>query len=469
MIRRVRLSRRTLLRGIGTTVALPFLDAMNPAFSAAPSRLGNQIPVRMAFSYVPNGIIMEDWTPAAAGALKALPSILEPISEFRDDVMLLSGLTHNNGRALGDGPGDHARAAASFLTGVHPKKTDGADIRNGVSVDQVAAELLGGRTRFASIELGVEHGRLAGNCDSGYSCAYSNSISWRSETTPMPPEVNPRLVFERLFGRPGDSDDPVARAKRKIYEKSILDFVQHDTRKLQSELGPTDRRKLDEYLTGVREIEKRIEAGEASAAQTNALNGSSVRGPRRFRRARQVDVRLASRRFPDGSNPHRDLHVWPGKEAIVPTVRSAFPGGHHGLTHHRNDEEKIRKISKINRYHMELFSYFLKRLDSIQEGDGTLLDHSMVLYGSGLADGNKHTHHDLPVPRRRPRCGRAPPRSSPALRHRDADGEPLPHPARPHGRASRDDRRLDRPPRTPHGYLIEALPLLLWMISGECV
>jgi len=396
MIRRVQLSRRTLLRGIGTTIALPFLDAMNPAFSAAPSRLGNQIPVRMAFSYVPNGIIMEDWTPEAAGALKVLPSILEPISEFHNDVMLLSGLTHNNGRALGDGPGDHARAAASFLTGVHPKKTDGADIRNGISVDQVAADLVGGRTRFASIELGVEHGRLAGNCDSGYSCAYSNSISWRSETTPMPPEVNPRLVFERLFGRPGDSDDPVARAKRKRYEKSILDFVQHDTRKLQSELGPTDRRKLDEYLTGVREIEKRIEAGEASAAQITPSMDRPSGVPVDFAEHAKLMFDLQVVAFQ--TDQTRIATFMLAREGSNRTYREiGVPGGHHGLTHHRNDEEKIRKISKINRYHMELFSYFLKRLDSIQEGDGTLLDHSMVIYGSGLADGNKHTHHDLPV------------------------------------------------------------------------
>ena len=396
MIRRVQLSRRTLLRGIGTAVALPFLDAMNPAFSASPSRLGKQIPARLAFTYVPNGIIMEDWTPATAGDLKELPSILEPISEFRDDVMLLSGLTHNNGRALGDGPGDHARAAASFLTGVHPKKTDGADILNGISVDQVAAELIGGRTRFASIELGVEHGRLAGNCDSGYSCAYSNSISWRSETTPMPPEVNPRLVFERLFGRPGDSDDPVARAKRKRYEKSILDFVQQDTRKLQLELGPTDRRKLDEYLTGVREIEKRIEASEASAAQTTPSMDRPFGVPVDFVEHAKLMFDLQVVAFQTDQTRIATFMI--AREGSNRTYREiGVPGAHHGLTHHRNDEEKIRQISKINRYHMELFSYFLKRLDSIPEGDGTLLDHSMVVYGSGLADGNKHTHHDLPV------------------------------------------------------------------------
>ncbi len=396
MIRRVQLSRRTLLRGIGATVALPFLDAMKPAFSASPSRLDNRIPVRLAFSYVPNGIIMEDWTPATAGALRELPSVLEPISEFRDDVMLLTGLTHNNGRALGDGPGDHARAAASFLTGIHPKKTDGADILNGISVDQVAAELVGGRTRFASIELGTEHGRLAGNCDSGYSCAYSNSISWRSETTPMPPEINPRLVFERLFGRPGGSDDPVERAKRKRYEKSILDFVQQDTRKLQSELGPTDRRKLDEYLTGVREIEKRIEASEASAAQTTPSMDRPFGVPVDFAEHAKLMFDLQVVAFQTDQTRIATFMI--AREGSNRTYREiGVPGAHHGLTHHRNDEEKIRQISKINRYHMELFSYFLKRLDSIPDGDGTLLDHSMVVYGSGLADGNKHTHHDLPV------------------------------------------------------------------------
>lgn len=390
------LSRRTLLRGMGTAVALPFLDAMRPAFAASSRRLSTEAPVRIAFSYVPNGIIMEDWTPSAEGALGKLPKVLEPVAKFRDDVMVMSGLTHNNGRALGDGPGDHARAAASFLTGVHPKKTDGADIQNGISVDQVAAGLLGDRTRFASLELGTEHGRLAGNCDSGYSCAYSNSISWRSETTPMPPEVNPRLVFERLFGRPGSSDDPVARAKRKRYDKSILDFVREDTRQLQSDLGPTDQRKLDEYLTGVREIEKRIAATEASAEQVDPAMNRPSGVPVDFAEHTKLMYDLQVVAFQTDQTRITSFMV--GREGSNRTYREiGVPGAHHGLTHHRGDEEKIRQISNINRYHMELFAYFLGRLDSIPEGDGTLLDHSIVVYGSGLADGNKHTHHDLPV------------------------------------------------------------------------
>src|SRR5262245_33663539 len=245
------LPRRTFLRGMGTMLAIPMLDAMVPAFVRGRT-LDAKAPVRMAFAYVPNGIIMKDWTPAATGADFELPRILEPLKQYKDQMLLLSGLTHNTGRALGDGPGDHARAASTFLTGVHPRKTFGADIKCGISVDQVAAAAVGNRTRFASLELGCEDGRLVGNCDSGYSCAYSNSISWRGESSPMPPEVNPRTVFERLFGSGDASETPAARAKRDRYRRSILDFVQEDTKDLQRSLGPTDRRKLDEYLYGVR-------------------------------------------------------------------------------------------------------------------------------------------------------------------------------------------------------------------------
>ena len=397
MTTRQPLSRRTMLRGMGAAVALPFLDAMVPAFAGGASRIkAGKAPVRMAFTYVPNGIIMEDWTPTAVGKDFGLPKVLEPVADFRDDFVLFSGLTHNNGRALGDGAGDHARAAASFLTGVHPKKTDGADIRNGISVDQVAAQMLGGRTRFASIELGTEHGRLAGNCDSGYSCAYSNSVSWRSEATPMPPEVNPRLVFERLFGRPGAKDDPAARAKRRRYDKSILDFVQEDTRKLKGDLGPTDQRKLDEYLDAVREIEKRIAVSEKSSSDAEPAIDRPAGIPVAFADHAKLMFDLQVVAFQ--TDLTRISTFMLGREGSNRTYREiGVPYAHHGLTHHQGDEEKIRQISSINRFHMEQFAYFLERLDSIEEGDGTLLDHSMLVYGSGLADGNKHTHHDLPV------------------------------------------------------------------------
>ena len=397
MTTRQPLSRRTMLRGMGAAVALPFLDAMVPAFAGGAGRLtAGKAPVRMAFTYVPNGIIMEDWTPTAVGSDFGLPKVLEPVADFRDDLLLFSGLTHNNGRALGDGAGDHARAAASFLTGVHPKKTDGADIRNGISVDQVAAQMLGDRTRFASIELGTEHGRRAGNCDSGYSCAYSNSVSWRSEATPMPPEVNPRLVFERLFGRPGAKDDPAARAKRRRYDKSILDFVQEDTRKLKGDLGPTDQRKLDEYLDAVREIEKRIAISEKPTSDAEPAIDRPRGIPVAFADHTKLMFDLQVVAFQTDLTRISTLMV--GREGSNRTYREiGVPYAHHGLTHHQGDEEKIRQISSINRFHMEQFAHFLKRLDSIEEGDGTLLDHSMLVYGSGLADGNKHTHHDLPV------------------------------------------------------------------------
>ena len=246
------LARRTFLRGAGATLALPFLDAMRPAFARAASVAP---PVRLSFAYVPNGIIMPDWKPAAEGSAYAFTRILKPLEPLREDVLVLSGLAHNNANELGDGPGDHARAAACFLTGVHPKKTAGADIRNGVSTDQIVAQALAAETRLPSLELGCEESRTVGNCDSGYSCAYTNSISWRSETTPMPPETNPRLAFERLFGD-ADNADPAARARRASERTSILDVVAARSRELMGQLGPADRRKLDEYQYAVREIER---------------------------------------------------------------------------------------------------------------------------------------------------------------------------------------------------------------------
>ena len=392
---RKHLPRRTFLKGLGTAMALPMLDAMTPAF-ASKFPLQANAPCRLAFAYVPNGVIMETWTPATTGAEFELPRTLDALAPYRKDWTLLSGLTHKNGRALGDGPGDHARAAASYLTGVHPRKTNGADIKNGISVDQVAAEAIGGRTRFASIELGTEHGRQVGNCDSGYSCAYSNSVSWRSETSPMPPEVNPRLVFERLFGPAEANDDPATRAKRQRYEKSILDFVREDTQKLKGELGPTDRRKLDEYLFAVREIEKRIETAEGDTkGKTPTLERP---GGIPIDYAEHVRLMFDLQVLAFQTDLTRITTFMLGREGSNRTYREiGVPDAHHGLTHHKGDAEKIADIAKINRYHMEQFAYFIGKLHSTPDGDGSLLDHSMVVYGSGLADGNRHTHHDLPV------------------------------------------------------------------------
>ena len=395
MITAKHLPRRTFLRGLGAAVALPLLDAMVPAFAARSAAQGSA-PCRLGFAYVPNGIVMENWTPLAAGPGFKMPSILEPLAASRQDWAIFSGLAHNNGRALGDGPGDHARAAASYLTGVHPKKTNGADIKNGISVDQVAAQAIGDKTRFPSLELGTEHGRQTGNCDSGYSCAYSNSISWRAETSPMPPEVNPRLVFERLFGKADQDNDPAAIAKRQRYQKSILDFVREDTQKMQRELGPTDRRKLDEYLHAVREIEKRIEHAEQDLKEITPALERPAGIPIDY--AEHVRLMFDLQVVAFQTDVTRISTFMFGREGSNRTYREIdVPGAHHGLTHHKGDPKKIEDVGKINRYHMEQFAYFIDRLRSTPDGDGSLLDHSIIVYGSGLSDGNDHTHCDLPV------------------------------------------------------------------------
>ncbi|HYP14224.1 MAG TPA: DUF1552 domain-containing protein, partial [Bryobacteraceae bacterium] len=267
-----RLDRRTFLRGVGTAIALPALDAMVPAFA---SPVESKSPTRLAFLYFPNGVQVESWWPKTATAVAkmpdALPPVLEPLASLRDDVLLLSGLTNDGGRAHGDGPGDHGRAGAAYLTGAHPKKTFGKDLQAGVSVDQLIARKIGSQTRFASLELGCEEGIQGGNCDNGYSCAYSNSISWRTPSVPNPPEIRPRAIFERLFGAIDSERDPRIRAKNARYQRSVLDSILEDARRLNSNLGPSDRRKVDEYIYAIRDVETRIEKVE-QGSQGAAVN-----------------------------------------------------------------------------------------------------------------------------------------------------------------------------------------------------
>ena len=388
------ISRRTVLRGLGTTIALPFLDSMVPAFASP--LLSKSTPRRMAFVYIPNGAIMEDWTPAKPGAGYDLGPILKPLEPFREDLLVLSGLAQYQANSLGDGTGDHARAGSTFLTGVHLKKTMGADIQAGISVDQVVAQKVGSKTRFASVELGTEPGRLAGNCDSGYSCAYSNSVSWRSSTTPNPPEINPRLVFERLFGDVRTDETLDARAQRLRHERSILDFVQEDAKRLQGSLGPTDRRKLQEYLEGIREIERRISSAEKEEMELPADLEKPHGVPVEFSEHVKILFDLATVAFQTDSTRILTFMIGPeGSTRSYPEI--GVSDAHHGLSHHRRDQEKIRNISKINRFHIEQFAYFLGKMKSVSDGEGTLLDNSMIVYGSGLSDGNLHTHEDLPV------------------------------------------------------------------------
>ena len=400
------LSRRAVLRGLGATVALPFLDAMYPVFAAQAAKKAVTSATRMAFLYVPNGIVMQDWTPAGlnapgAAALADLPRISSALAPYRNDILMLSGLTSNGGRALGDGPGDHGRAGAAYLTGVHPKKTAGKDILTGVSMDQIAARQLEGKTRFASLELACEEGIQGGNCDNGYSCAYSNSLSWRSPTTPNPPEIRPRAVFERMFGAAYEEKDPARRKRLQSYEKSILDLVVSDAESLKTSLGGSDRQKLDQYLSSIRDIEKRIQQVEKNNAENPlpakiSMEVPSGSIPTDFTEHSHLILDLTALAFQ--TDQTRVITVLLGLEQSprnYPEI--GITEGHHGLTHHQGDKEKIEKVTRINEYHIKQFAYLLDTLKATPDGDGTLLDHSMIVYGSALADGNAHQHNNLPT------------------------------------------------------------------------
>ncbi|EEF58341.1 DUF1552 domain-containing protein [Pedosphaera parvula] len=397
MSNRWHIPRRRFLRGLGTVIALPLLESMAPAAKAlgAVSADGRALPKRMAFVYVPNGMNMADWTPSAIGSDFDLPATLEPLKPFQKDMLVLSGLAQHNGEALGDGAGDHARASASFLTGCHPKKTGGADIKVGISADQIAAEKVGRGTRLASLELGLDRGQTSGNCDSGYSCAYQYNISWKTESTPMPPEVDPRLVFERLFSNGYQGESEESRVLRSRYQKSILDFVLDDAKQLKRNLGYTDRHKLDEYMVAIRELEQRIEGAEKDVAALPDFK-RPIGIPKDFEEHSQLMFDLLALAFQtDTTRVATYLVAHDGSNNSYPQI--GITEGHHELSHHDHSEEKIRKIAKINRYHMAQFAKFIEKLKSTPEGDGSLLDNCMIVYGGGIADGNQHAHYDLPI------------------------------------------------------------------------
>jgi hypothetical protein len=392
------LSRRTVLRGLSATVALPFLDAMLPAF-ASPAVQKSLAVNRMAFLYVPNGIVMEAWTPAGAVGstpLGELPRITSALTPYRNDILMLSGLTSDGGRAHGDGPGDHGRAGAAYLTGVHPKKTYGKDLKTGISMDQVAARQLESKTRFGSLELGCEEGIQGGNCDNGYSCAYSNSISWRTENTPNPPEISPRAVFERLYGTADDEKDPARRRRQVEYRRSILDLALGDAQSLQKSLGGDDRRKLDEYLSSIRDVEKRIQSVERINATKAPGEAPSASIPTDFAEHSRLMMDLMTLAFQTDAT--RVVTVLLGIEQSprnYPEI--GLTEGHHGLTHHSGDRSKIEKVTQINEYHIKQFAWLLEKMKAIRDGEGSLLDNSMIIYGAALADGNSHQHHNLPT------------------------------------------------------------------------
>jgi len=390
------ISRRTLLKGLGVSVALPLLESMMPRLAWGQEAGPQVFPKRLAFCYVPNGVNNREWFPSATGREFQLPATLQPLQPFRDKLLVLSGLTCDKARPNGDGPGDHARAMSAFLTCRQPRKTQGADIRVGTSVDQVCAQNVGNRTRFPSLEIGIEPGRQAGGCDSGYSCAYSSNISWRSEATPQPKETNPRAVFDRLFAGAIRQETDANRARRERYNQSVLDFVLEDANQLNNRLGVNDQRRMDEYLTSLRDVERRITSAHVAgvngqpAMQRPGSNSGNYRDHLRVMAdllvlAFQSDLtRISTFVFAtEGSN--RNYRIIEVAE------------GHHDLSHHQNNAEKLAKIARINRFHMEQFAYLLDKLERCREGESSLLDNCMVLYGSGNGDGNRHNHDELPV------------------------------------------------------------------------
>lgn len=393
LTRGVRLSRRETLKGIGVSLGMPLLEAMQPRSLLAAPQSKWSPPVRGAFVFFPNGAIMPAWRPAQESESGPLPDTLLPLEPMRSDFNIITGLAQDNGRAKGDGAGDHARCAASFLTGAHPVKTSGAGIRVGVSVDQVAAEQIGRQTRLASLELGIEPGRNSGDCDSGYSCAYSSNISWKTPTTPMTKEIVPRLVFERMFG---SNDDVEGRQRRAAYRQSVLDLVAEDASRLRRQLGTPDRHKLDEYFSSVRTVERSIEKAE----QLGPQHRPEMQLPPGVPEVRQQHIRLMFDLMVlafQTDTTRVATFMLGNAGSNCPYSMVGVNDGHHHLSHHQNDPEKIKKIQRIDRFLIEQFAYFLDRLKSVREGDATLLDHAVVLYGSGISDGNRHLHHDLPV------------------------------------------------------------------------
>lgn len=395
------IDRRTVLRGCGTALALPFLDAMRSRLAVAGLAVSTApIPMRFACIYVPNGAHMPDWTPKTDGALNELPSILAPLEPFKSYVNVLTGLTCDKARPNGDGPGDHARAMSAFLTGAQPRKTHGADIRAGISFDQFLAQRVGDAARFPSLEIGCEPSRSAGNCDSGYSCVYNSTISWRTEYTPVPKEIHPRLLFERLFDADRKSEAAAARAKRALERTSVLDFVREDAKRLQQALGATDARKLDEYLTSVREVERRIaRAGAEAAAPRSAPPGNSLPPasvPKDFAVHLRLMTDLLVLAFQTDST-RVATHVFANESSGRGYPWIGVPEGHHDLSHHGRDPKKQEKIRLINRFHVSMLAELLARLQSVREGDATLLDRCLIVYGSGNSDGNAHNHDNLPI------------------------------------------------------------------------
>lgn len=395
IITKKHLPRRTFLRGLGASVALPLLDSMVPALTA--QELTSAAPVkRLGIIYVPNGVFMDNWTPPEKGSDFSLPSTMEPLSPFQDQMLVLTGLSNKMGDAWpGEGAGDHARAAGAYLTGVHPKKTEGADLQAGLSMDQIIARQLGQHTQLTSLELSLESRENVGACDPGYACAYANTLCWSSATTPLPMENNPRVVFERLFGG-NESTDPEAWRARREEDSSILDAVGDKIAKLQGDLGHRDQLKLDEYLDSIRNAERRIQMAEVQSERELPVIEQPAGVPATFQEHAKIMFDLQLLAFQ--ADLTRVITFMVGHETsqrAYPEI--GVPDAHHPLSHHGGSAEKIEKLIRVNGYHAEMFAYYLDRMKNTPDSGGSLLDNSTILYGSGMSDGNGHNHHNLPT------------------------------------------------------------------------
>jgi len=389
------LNRRQLLRGFGTVLALPWLESLAPrAVRAAAAKAA--APMRAAWLYVPNGVNVEEWMPTGEGRDYQLSPALSELSKIKEEFTVLSGLAHDKARSHGNGGGDHARATATFLTGCMPKKTAGADIHLGESVDQIAARQIGRQTRLPSLELSTDGQRSAGRCDSGYSCAYQFNLAWKSETMPMAPEMDPRLAFERLFGLGSVTmgSGPEAERARKT-RRSVLDSVMGEAKSLQARAGMADRRKLEEYLDSVREIERRIE--QAESVSTTLPDAARPEGiPERYEDHIRAMMDLLVLAFQtDSTRVATFLLAHDGSNRSFPELGVA--DAHHALSHHQKDPEKLRKIALIDRFYVRQFGYLIEKLRQVKVGEERLLDRTLITYGGGICDGDRHNHDNLPI------------------------------------------------------------------------
>ena len=393
MITKMALPRRMFLRGIGASLALPLLDAMVPALSAF-AKTAAKPANRLGFIYVPNGAVMNQWTPAATGRAFELSPTLAPLAPFREQTLVVSGLAQMQANSFDDGAGDHSRGTAAWLSGIHAKRTEGADVQLGITADQIAAREFGRYTQLASVELALETIDLVGNCDNGYSCAYMNTLSWRGTSTPLPVETNPRKVFRRLFGQ---GDSPEQRRRQLNDDQSILDSVLNDVSRLQRALGPADNNRLTEYLDAIRDVERRIQRAEEQSAHAELpLIDVPIGVPDTFEDHLQLMFDLQVLAYQ--ADITRVITFLIGRELSNRTYPAiGINEAHHSLSHHQNNAATLEKLTKINTYHIQKLTYFLEKLRATPDGDGSLLDHLTLVYGSGLSDGNRHDHSPLPI------------------------------------------------------------------------